>query len=183
VTKVEAASQEAISGLKGKIILTPTRLLSAEDELFRPSPGAWNCPAWRCDGRGAKATADRLYDRIKSRIPRLSMTLPPKRDVWGNVITSEGGLGPDIMSPVRISTARNDPVAAELLRLEAGIGAVPRKVTGRQLSPMEYSQYQEVAGKLLRQDLVERIAGSEWAMTRPQSFIQRQPETDRCCRA
>lgn len=102
-------------------------------------------------------------DRVKSRIPGLSMTLPPKRDVWGEVITSEGGVGPDIVSPFRISTAQNDPVAAELLRLEAGIGAVPRKVGGRQLSPMEYSQYQEVAGKLLRQDLVTRIADAGWA--------------------
>lgn len=35
VSKVEAQAQEAISGLKGKIIRTPSRLLSAEDELFK----------------------------------------------------------------------------------------------------------------------------------------------------
>jgi endonuclease YncB( thermonuclease family) len=101
-------------------------------------------------------------DRVKSRIPGLSMSLPPKRNVWGEVITSEGGVGPDIVSPFRISTAKNDPIAAELLRLEAGIGAVPRKVAGRQLSPMEYSQFQEVAGKLLRQDLTSRISDAGW---------------------
>lgn len=35
VSKVETAQEEAISGLKGKIIRTPTRLLSAEDEFFK----------------------------------------------------------------------------------------------------------------------------------------------------
>jgi len=35
VTKVEARTDSAISGLKGKIIRTPTRLLAAEDELFK----------------------------------------------------------------------------------------------------------------------------------------------------
>jgi len=35
MTKVEAATHDAISGLKGKIIRTPTRMLSAEDELFK----------------------------------------------------------------------------------------------------------------------------------------------------
>ena len=33
--KVEARTQDAISGVKGKVIRTPTRLLSAEDELFK----------------------------------------------------------------------------------------------------------------------------------------------------
>ncbi|MGE0774268.1 MAG: hypothetical protein AB7L36_04400, partial [Sphingomonadaceae bacterium] len=35
MTKVEAAEREAISGLKGKVLRIPTRMLSAEDELFK----------------------------------------------------------------------------------------------------------------------------------------------------
>lgn len=35
VSKVEAQHQKAISGLKGEVIRTPSRLLSAEDELFK----------------------------------------------------------------------------------------------------------------------------------------------------
>ena len=35
VSKVEAQEQHAISGVKGSIIRTPTRMLSAEDEFFK----------------------------------------------------------------------------------------------------------------------------------------------------
>src|SRR3546814_8890220 len=35
VTKMEQQTQKAVSGIKGDILRTPTRLLTAEDELFK----------------------------------------------------------------------------------------------------------------------------------------------------
>ena len=101
-------------------------------------------------------------DRITSRIPFASRSLEARRDVWGEVITSEGSIGPDIASPIRTSTARNDPVTAELLAIEASISPLPRKVAGRELTAKEYSAYQGLAGRYLRADLEEKMSTVEW---------------------
>lgn len=42
---------------------------------------------------------DTMVDELKARIPGLSDGLLPKRDIWGRAITSEGGVGPDVLNP------------------------------------------------------------------------------------
>lgn len=45
-----------------------------------------------------------LMDQIKSQIPGLSSTLPPRRNVWGQTVMLSGAFGPDIISPIYSST-------------------------------------------------------------------------------
>ena len=45
-----------------------------------------------------------LMDQIKSQIPGLSQTLPPRRNVWGQTVMLSGAFGPDIISPIYSST-------------------------------------------------------------------------------
>ena len=44
----------------------------------------------------------------QSRMPGRSDELLPKRDVWGRSIINEGGIGPDILSPIWTSFAMAD---------------------------------------------------------------------------
>lgn len=107
-----------------------------------------------------------LMDQIRSRIPGLSASLPPRRNLWGEPIVLEGGLGPDLISPFYSSTRKDDPVAEEMVRLELPIGLPPEWIGGSRpsqsilgpeklgqgvwLSPEQYSRLQILAGNELK---------------------------------
>ena len=67
-----------------------------------------------------------VVDEIRSRTPGFSEDLPPRRNMFGEPIVLEGGIGPDIMSPVYVSSDKKDRVADELAIQQAGI-RMPRK--------------------------------------------------------
>jgi len=92
-----------------------------------------------------------MWDAIKAKVPGLSSTLPARRNLWGDKILLEGGLGPDLVSPLYQSTDRQDPVADEAVRLaEAnvkerwGLSVVtmpPRTIERIELTPQEYERF------------------------------------------
>lgn len=103
-----------------------------------------------------------VLDAVRARIPGLSQTLMPRRDVWGDEIVNEGGLGPDIASPIWSSTRRDDPVTDELLRLGQNIGRPSRRAAGGDYTPWEYDRYQALAGRYTRGDLEEAMRDPSW---------------------
>lgn len=99
-----------------------------------------------------------IVEAIQNRIPGLSDGLLPKRDVWGREIVKEGGVGPDIMSPIWTSTARNDPITREALN----IGATVSKPSKEGLTPQQYDRLQSVTGPLARDWLTELFASPQY---------------------
>lgn len=95
---------------------------------------------------------------IQNRIPGLSDNLLPKRDVWGQPIVSEGGVGPDILSPIWTKTERNDPITREALR----VGATVSKPQKGDLNPEQYDRLQEVAGSVARKWIGQLMASPEY---------------------
>lgn len=81
---------------------------------------------------------------IQSRVPGLSDDLLPKRDVWGRPIEKEGGVGPDIMSPIWTSTAKADPATWEAIRVNATIGP-PQNRDG--LEPAVFDRWKKLSGE------------------------------------
>ena len=67
-----------------------------------------------------------MLDAIRARIPGASDDLLPKRGMWGEEIRNEGGIGPDLASPIWTGTDKRDPVVKELLSIGARIGPVSR---------------------------------------------------------
>lgn len=112
-------------------------------------------------------------DRIRSRIPGVSSSLPARRDVLGNEMVSEGGLGPDIMSPIWTRARRNDPVVNALLDSDISITKPQRKVrdpiSGRmiELTPFQFDDYQALTGDLARPRLSALVQGREWSVLNP----------------
>jgi hypothetical protein len=108
-----------------------------------------------------------LTDELQARIPGLSDNLPAKRNIWGEPITSEGGIGPDVMSPVRVSRAKNDPVNAEMLAIGARFDTPDRfiKRDGERvdLTPEQYEKYSELAGRNTRQLIEGLMAQPGWS--------------------
>jgi hypothetical protein len=80
-------------------------------------------------------------DRIKSRIPGFSEGLPPRRNIFGEPVVLEGGIGPDIMSPIYQSTDKKDPVADEIVRQQTDVAMPRRVVNGVELTPQQYDRY------------------------------------------
>jgi hypothetical protein len=95
---------------------------------------------------------------MQSRMPGLTDELLPRRDVWGRPIVSEGGVGPDILSPIWTSTDQKDPITQEALRVNAVISK-PQK---GDLSPEQYDRLQEVAGSVGRRWIGQLIASPEY---------------------
>lgn len=99
---------------------------------------------------------------MSSRMPGMSDGLLPKRDVWGRPITSEGGVGPDSISPIWTSTDKQDPVTAALLADNLKVGKPSRKVGVRKLSDAEYDRYQATAGPLMHDKIAELLSSPGW---------------------
>lgn len=103
-----------------------------------------------------------IGDALKSRIPGMRDDLLPRRDIWGNIIKNEGGVGPDFLTPMWTSKALEDPVNKALLPLDYAPGYPSKKVGGRELTPEEYDRYSESVGKASHSALGELIASPEW---------------------
>lgn len=95
---------------------------------------------------------------MSSRVPGQSDELLPKRDVWGQPIVGEGGVGPDILSPIWTTTDRNDPITTEALR----VGATVSKPQKGDMTPEQYDRLQETAGAVARQWIGQLIASPEY---------------------
>jgi hypothetical protein len=82
-----------------------------------------------------------IFDSISSRIPGLSESLPPRRNVFGDPIVLQGGLGPDILSPIYTSTMKDDPVINEIINQSAKIGMPGKTINGVKLTPEQYDRF------------------------------------------
>ena len=101
-------------------------------------------------------------DRIRSRVPGLSSGLFPRRDAFGRAVTTEGGLGPDIVSPIWTSTDRPDPTVDALLEVGAHVTAPSKKIAGRELTPAEYDKWQVVVGQTIKPELDALVSFPGW---------------------
>ena len=101
-------------------------------------------------------------DRIRSRIPGMSSGIVPKRDVLGRVIRSEGGVGPNIISPIWTSTRAGDQTIQALLDANVGISKPLKKIGSRDLTPQEYDMYQEQTGRIAKPRLDALVRGRSW---------------------
>ena len=104
-----------------------------------------------------------LLDNLKNRIPGLRETLPKRFDIFGNAIASEGNLGPDLFSPVYVSTQKNNPVAKALIAADYYPGQPRRHINGHDLTGQQYAEYTEAAGKEAMTRLNRLVTADTWA--------------------
>ena len=102
-----------------------------------------------------------IVDRLKSRLPGFSTSLPARRNLWGEPIVLGGGLGPDIISPIYTSHDRRDRTSEEFARLNVRVGMPQRRISGPnkesvELTPEQYWQYVETAGRMAK-TILDRV--------------------------
>jgi len=105
-----------------------------------------------------------LMDEIKARTPGLSDSLPPRRNLYGEPIVLQGGLGWDFVSPIYSSTRKFDYVDNEIVENEVNV-TMPRRSIGTgnfsiELNADEYDRYVVLAGKELKMPYTNLKTGS-----------------------
>ncbi|MEO1940918.1 MAG: hypothetical protein ABGX60_03470, partial [Candidatus Thioglobus sp.] len=96
-----------------------------------------------------RATYD-LLDEIIARTPGLSDKLHPRRNIYGEPIVLEGGMGWDFVSPIYTSTEKWNYVDDEIYENEVNIN-LPKKTLLQgnfqiELTPDQYDRYVVLAG-------------------------------------
>ena len=102
--------------------------------------------------------ARNIVDALRRRTPGLTEDLPPRRDLWGQPISYQSGLGTtyDVVSPIYSSQEKPEPIDEEFLRLGGFPSTVPFKTAfdgvGINLDryPGAYSRLAELAGNALK---------------------------------
>jgi len=103
---------------------------------------------------------DDPIDAIKNRLPGMSQGLRPRLDMWGQPVVNQGGVGPDIVSPVATGTARNDALNSEMMEIGARFGQPSRDG----MDDAQYHQFRGLAGTLTAAALRQAMETPEWAM-------------------
>lgn len=107
-----------------------------------------------------------IGEAIQARIPGLSDSLRPRLDAWGRPMHKEGGVGPNIVSPIYLSTERQEAINREALRLNLKLSEPSRMVGGKRLGDEQFHQYRMLAGQMTARTFGELIASPEYrAMT------------------
>jgi hypothetical protein len=95
-----------------------------------------------------------MTDAIKARTPGVSKELPPMRNLWGEAVSHESGLGKayDALVPFASRQAANEPIDAELMRLGMNVNLPSATTTinnakvNLKEDPAIYSRYVQLAG-------------------------------------
>jgi hypothetical protein len=112
-----------------------------------------------------------VVDNIKTRIPGAGRSLPPRRDIFGEPIRREGSFGPDLLSPIYIKTDSKDPVAKAMTEVGYTPGMPSRRINRHELTPQQYSEYSELAGKEAHRRLLPIINNRGWQSIKPDDKI------------
>lgn len=111
-------------------------------------------------------------EAIQARIPVISKSIKPLRNVWGEpVIIQE--TGPErFLSPVRRSLAIPDKSTLELIRLDIHPGTLKRKLGKIELSEDEYDNLVETAGTMAHERVYQIVNNPNYD-SRPDEFKER----------
>jgi hypothetical protein len=98
---------------------------------------------------------------MKARIPGFSKDLPPKRNLWGDVVdvSSPHGMAYDFLSPVAATKDKPDAVDQLILDNRIEVTMPQRVIDGVRLTHEEYSRYTELAGSLAKEQL-DKLVGA-----------------------
>lgn len=115
--------------------------------------------------------SDSVLDNLKSRLPYLSEQLPVRRDIFGEPVESPGGKA-YIIDPFSTTKETNDSVINEAKRIGVVIGMPNQTISGIKLTDEEYSEYQRIQGKNLKNNLETLIKSPEYKKMSDQEKVE-----------
>lgn len=109
-----------------------------------------------------------LMDTIQAKIPWLSETLLPRRDIWGEPIPNKDVVGLPGLSAIYESRINSDPVNRALMDARVFPSLPERKIRGVELSEQQYDDYSRIAGRMAKTRL-NAVAGNPGFSGLPES--------------
>lgn len=94
-----------------------------------------------------------VIDAIKAKVPGLSQTLMPKRDIWGEPMPNQEALGGKGVTGIYVKKMSEDPVNQAMVKLGVHPGAVDKKIRNIELTPQQYDDYARIAGRTTKMRL------------------------------
>jgi predicted GNAT family acetyltransferase len=88
-----------------------------------------------------------ILDGIKAKIPVLSETLHPRRDIWGEPMAKPGAIGGRGVTAIYAQHMSTDPVNQAMVKLGVHPGPVNKKLRNVELTPEQYDDYARIAGR------------------------------------
>lgn len=107
-----------------------------------------------------------VLDGIKQKVPGMSESLMPRRDIWGEPMQNYGALGG--MTSIYMTPAGKDPVAQSLYNLGINIAAPERSIRGVHLSDDQYDYYSMLAGRMIKSRLDVIVGSPDWQTWTPE---------------
>jgi hypothetical protein len=108
-----------------------------------------------------------VLDAVKSRTPGWSPSVPNQTNVWGEDISFESGLGPayDFVSPFYSKKTLPDKASNEAFRLQAKFSRPQRKFGDFELTPQEYHDVSQRAGRVAKQLIDDYVNSATYDAT------------------
>lgn len=122
---------------------------------------------------------DNLRDAYISKVPYLSKTLDPKRDVFGKPISRPGNAIQKIVSPVIPSPVEVDMVREELKTIGYQMGFPGKTAGGFEMDDETYRIYQAASGKIVYKALSQMMQSEGYQNLSPR---QRERAVDKIVR-
>lgn len=94
-----------------------------------------------------------MMDAIKNRIPGLSETLYPRRDIWGEPMPNLSALGGRAVTAIYTTKMSTDPVNLAMLQNGVSYGPVPKKIRNVELDDQQYDDFARIAGRTAKMRL------------------------------
>jgi hypothetical protein len=108
-----------------------------------------------------------VMDSIKQKIPGLSETLFPRRDVWGEPLPNHDALAAAGLTAIYEQRVSRDMVNLSLAQLGIGIGPVDRTIRGVKLTDQQYDDFARLAGRMTKQRLDVIVNSPDWRQWPP----------------
>jgi hypothetical protein len=99
-------------------------------------------PVWR--------EVNSISDAIHARVPGYSSSLPPMTNMWGQDILLEGGLGPDIVSPIYKFGQKERPIDDYMFQNKINVDIPDRIQRDVEMDPFEHARFKKLAGNDLK---------------------------------
>ena len=94
-----------------------------------------------------------IMDEIKAKVPGLSETLLPRRDIWGEALPNKTALATSMVTAIYEQRVSRDPVNLALLDLGIYPAQLERKIRNVELTDQQYDDFQRIAGRMTKQRL------------------------------
>jgi hypothetical protein len=94
-----------------------------------------------------------VVDQIKAKIPGLSQTLLPRRDIWGQPMPNHEALIAGGVTAIYETRMSHDPVNLAMLDLGINPGQVPRKIRNVDLTDQQFDDFARIAGVMAKSRL------------------------------